>query len=160
MKRKEDVIANKIENASTFCLLTNIKPSEKASKDILQLYKGQGHVERQFSLLKEPLLAATIFLETPERIKALMTLLYFSVLMHGILRVISHIELGKEENPPRMGVEKRPLIRPTSDTMIWILDMYTVVSQKGSIRIESRDPDRTKDLPLLLKLVRFDPKFL
>ena len=160
MKRKEDVIVNKIENASTFCLLTNINPSEKASKDILQLYKGQGHVERQFSLLKEPLLAATIFLETPERIKALMTLLYFSVLMHGILRVISHIELGKEENPPRMGVEKRPLIRPTSDTMIWILDMYSVVSQKNSIRIESRDPNRTKDLPLLLKLVRFDPKFL
>lgn len=159
-ERKEDVIATEIENASTFCLLTNINPSEKTSKDILQLYKGQGHVERQFSLLKEPLLAATIFLESPERIKALMTLLYFSVLMHGILRVISHIELGKEKNPPRMGVEKRPLIRPTSDTVIWILDMYVVVSRKGSIRIESKDPDRAKDLPLLLKLVRFDPKFL
>jgi len=159
-ERKEELIATEIKNASTFCLLTNISPSEKASKDILLLYKGQGHVERQFSLLKEPLLASTIFLESPERIKALMTILYFSVLMHGILRVISHIELGKEKNPPRMGVEKRPLIRPTSDTVIWILDMYAVVSQKGSIRIESKDPDRVKDLPLLLKLVRFDPKFL
>lgn len=160
MKRKEDIIANKIESASIFCLLTNISPYEKTSKNILQLYKGQGHVERQFSLLKEPLVAATIFLETPERIKALMTLLYFSVLMHGVLRVISHIELGKEKKPPKLGVEKRPLIRPGSDTVIWILDMYTAVSQKGSIRIESKDLERANDLPLLLKLVRFDPDFL
>lgn len=36
--------------------------------------------------------------------------------------------------------------------------MYAAVSQKGSIRIQSKDPDRTKDLQLLLKLVRFDPK--
>lgn len=43
------------------------------------LYKGQGHVERQFTLLKKPLVTSTIFLETPERIKALMTLLYILV---------------------------------------------------------------------------------
>ena len=145
LRRKEDAIANEVEKASKFCLLTNINPTEKTSKDVLLLYKGQGHVERQFTLLKEPLVAATIFLETPERIKALMTLLYFSVLMHGILRVISHTELGKEATPPKLGVEKRPLIRPTSDTLIWILGIYTVVSQKGSIRIESKDPDRAKD---------------
>jgi hypothetical protein len=80
--------------------------------------------------------------------------------MHGILRVISHIELEKEDTPPKLGVEKRPLIRPTSDTVIWILDMYTAVSQKRSIRIESKDPERAKDLLLLLRLVRFDPAFL
>jgi transposase len=160
LRRKEDVIAREIENASTFCLLTNISPIEKTSEDILLLYKGQGNVERQFTLLKEPLVAATIFLETPERIEALMTILYFSVLMHGILRVISHIELEKEDTPPKLGVEKRPLIRPTSDTVIWILDMYTAVSQKRSIRIESKDPERAKDLLLLLRLVRFDPAFL
>ena len=80
--------------------------------------------------------------------------------MHGILRVISHIELEKEASPPKLGVEKRPLIRPTSDTVIWILDMYTTVYQNETIKIESKDPDRAKDLSLLLKLVRFDPVFL
>jgi transposase len=77
MERKEDVIAHEIENESTFCLLMNPNPSEKTSKDILQLYMGQDHVKRQFNLLKEPLLATTIFLETPERVKALTTLVYF-----------------------------------------------------------------------------------
>jgi len=160
ISRKEDVIAHEVEKASTFCLLTNISPEERSGKDILLLYKGQSHVERQFSLLKEPLVAATIFLETPERIKALMTMLYFSVLMHGILRVISHIELEKEKTPPRLGVENRPLIRPTSDSLMWILDMFSVVSQKGSILIESKAAERAGDLPLILKLVRFDPEFL
>ena len=28
---------------------------------------------------------------------------YFSILMHGILRVVSHIELNKEVYPPRLG---------------------------------------------------------
>ena len=89
-----------------------------------------------------------------------MTMLYFSVLMHGILRVISHIELEKEPIPPRLGVENRPLIRPTSDSLMWILDMFSVVSQKGSILIESKAAERAGDLPLILKLVRFDPEFL
>lgn len=160
ISRKEDLITHEVEKASTFCLLTNISPNEKSGKEILLLYKGQSHVERQFSLLKEPLVAATIFLESPERIKALMTILYFSVLMHGILRVISHIELEKEQTPPRFGVENRPLIRPTSDSLMWILDIFSVVSQKGSILIESKASERAGDLPLILKLVRFDPEFL
>ena len=160
ISRREDLITHEVEKASTFCLLTNISPIERSGKEILLLYKGQSHVERQFSLLKEPLVAATIFLETPERIKALMTMFYFAVLMHGILRVISHIELEKERIPPRLGAEKRPLIRPMSDTLMWILDMFAVISQKGSIIIESKSSDRAGDLPLILKLVRFDPDFL
>ena len=160
ISRREDVIVHEVEKASTFCLLTNLSPSERSGKEILLLYKGQSHVERQFSLLKEPLVAATIFLETPERIKALMTMFYFTVLMHGILRVISHIELEKERTPPKLGAEKRPLIRPMSDTLMWILDNYSVISQKGSIIIESKASDRAGDLPFVLKLVRFDPEFL
>lgn len=160
LKRKEENISDEVEKASTFCLLTNLDPTEKGSKDVLLLYKGQSHVERQFSLLKEPLIAATIFLETPERIKALMTILYFSILMHGILRVISHIELKKEANPPRLGNENRPLVRPSSDTMLSILDLFTVVSLKGTMVIESKNKRKAKELPLLLNLVRFDPKFL
>jgi transposase len=145
ISRKEDVITREVEKALTFCLLTNISAHKKSGRDILLFYKGQSHVERQFSLLKEPLIAATIFLETPERIKALMTILYFSVLMYGILRVISHIELEKEQTPPRLGVENRPLIRPTSDSLMWILDMFSVVSQKGSILIESKTSERAGD---------------
>ena len=160
IQRKEESIAKEIEKASTFCLITNIPSTEKSSREILLLYKGQSHVENQFSILKQPVMAATIFLETPERIKALMTLIYFSALMHGILRVISRIELEKEETPPRWGKERRPLIRPTSETMLWILQMFRVVMENQEMRIEAKDPEMAKWLERILKIVRFDPEFM
>ena len=126
------------------------------SRDILLHYKGQIKVEHNFMLLKKPLLAATIFLEKPERIMALMTMLYFSVLMHGVLRVIAHIELEKFEAPPKINSNNRPLIRPTSDTMIWLLSLFTVVSEESGFHIESVMPDRNAQISTLFQLTRFD----
>jgi len=117
-KRNEDKIEEKKRKSSTFALLTNVSPDDVSPKDILLHYKGQIKVENNFKLIKKPLLAATIFLEKPERIMALMTILNFSVLMHGILRVITHIELEKCKVPPKINSNNRPLIRPTSDTMV------------------------------------------
>ena len=91
-KRKEEKITYEIEKASTFCLLTNIPPHEKSSREVLLLYKGQSCVESLFSVLKRPVMASTIFLKNPKRIEALMLILYFGLLLHGILQIISHIE--------------------------------------------------------------------
>jgi len=158
--RKEGKIQNEIQNASTFCLLTNIAPSEKSSWEALLLYKGQNSVENLFSVLKQPMMAATIFLEKPERIKALMTLLYFGVLLHGILRVISHIELEKEKSPPRWGPGGRKIIRPKSETMLGILAMFTLVSIDGTMTIDANDPEMQKDFEKILRVVRFDPAYM
>jgi transposase len=132
IRRNEQKIEEKRRKSSTFALLTNISPDDISSRDILLHYKGQIKVENNFMLLKKPLLSATIFLEKPERIMALMTMLYFSVLMHGILRVVTHIELKKFETPPKINSNNRPLIRPSSDTMIWILSLFTLVPTLGS----------------------------
>ena len=157
---KEGKIENEIKKASTFSLLTNVSPSEQSSWETLLLYKKQNHVESLFSILKQPMMAETIFLEKSERIQALMTLLYFSVLLHGILRVISHIELEKEENPPRWGLDRRKIIRPTSQTMLGILAMFTLVSIDGAMTIDANHFEMRKDLGKILKVVRFDPAFL
>jgi hypothetical protein len=77
---------------------------------------GPCPVEHNFSVLKMPLLASTLFLERPERIEAMMTLLYFSVLMHGILQVISRSRIATCEEPLRLGTDNKPLIRPKSET--------------------------------------------
>jgi transposase len=160
IRRKEEEIEEEIRKKSTFSLLTPISPEEKSSREILLLYKGQNNVETQFSLLKEPVMAATIFLETPERIKALMMLIYVSVLMHGIIRVIAHIELEKEEEPPRWGYENRPLVRPTSHTILRILGTFSMVSNGKVIEIEAKEPRKAKELRKILEMVRFDPEFM
>ena len=158
--RKEEKIEEEVKKASTFCLLTNVSPREQSSRETLLLYKEQSHVESLFSVLKQPMMAETIFLEKDERIQALMTLLYFTVLLHGILRVISHIELEKEESPPRWGLNRRKIVRPTSQTMLGILAMFTLVSRDGEMVIDANHFEMRKDLGKILKVVRLDLGFL
>jgi transposase len=54
-QEKEDLITRAVEYVSAFCLLTNMSQAERSGKEILLLYNGQRDVERQFCLLKEPL---------------------------------------------------------------------------------------------------------
>ena len=129
-------------------------------REILLHYKGQNKVEHNFMLLKEPLVAATIFLEKPERIMALMTMLYFSVLMHGILRVIYHTELESLEDPPLINSNNRPLIKPNSDTVIWILSLFTMIFSEYQIHIEAKMTERIDQIGLILQLVRFDREYV
>ena len=141
----------------SFCLLTNIDPDTLGSREVLLRYKAQHKVEHNFSVLKMPLLASTLFLEKPERIEAMMTLLYFSVLMHGILQVISRTRIATCEEPPRLGTENRPLIRPKSETMLNILALYEIISKGDAVSIRSKIPERRTQLNLLLFLVDFKP---
>ena len=120
-------------------------------------YKGQHKVEHNFSVLKMPLLASTLFLEKPERIEAMMTLLYFSVLMHGILQVISRTRIAACEEPPRLGTEKKPLIRPKSETMLSILALFEIISKGDAVSMRSKMPEMRTQLNLLLFLVDFNP---
>jgi len=144
----------------SFCLLTNIDPDTLGSRDVLLRYKAQRKVEHNFSVLKEPLLASTLFLERQERIEAMMTLLYFSVLIHGILQLISRIRIAACEEAPRLGPENRPLVRPTSDTMLNILMLFEIVSKGNSVSIRSKMPERRTQLDLLLFLVDFNPTWI
>jgi transposase len=160
IERNESIIEQKKKKASTFSLLTNISVDEMRSEEILLAYKGQGKVEHNFKILKEPLMAATIFLEKDTRIAALMTLLYFSALMHGLLRVLTHIELEKLPKPPRINSNNRLLVRPTSDTMIWLLSLFTIRSNDGGYEIDSSVNERREQPALLFKLTRFNVDFI
>jgi len=153
----EALIERQRRKDETFCLLTTIEPDTIGSREVLLHYKGQINVEGMFSVLKQHLLAATLFLEKPERIEAMMTLLYFSVLMHGILQVISRIRIATCAEPPRLGPEDRPLIRPKSDTMLNILALYDLVSDGDDMSIRSKITERSSQLELLMYLVDFDP---
>ena len=141
----------------SFCLLTNIDPDTLESREILLRYKAQHKVENNFSVLKTPLLASTLFLEKPQRIEAMMTLLYFSVLMHGILQLISRTRIAACEEAPPLGPQNRPLIRPKSETMLNILALFEIISKEDAVSIRSKMPERRTQLDLILFLVDFNP---
>ena len=154
-------IGKKRRKIDSFCLLTSIPAQEMDSKAVLLHYKGQNVVESMFSLLKEPLLAATLFLEKPERIEALMTILYFSVLMHGILQLITRIRIKTCPEPPKIGPENRPLIRPKSNTVLNILENFEFTNLNGVLtNIQSKQQKRGEQLDLILYLVDFDPAMI
>jgi transposase len=157
IKSNDKKIEEQRQKIDAFCLLSSISPDKMGSKDVILLYKGQNKVESLFSLLKEPLLASTIFLELPERIEALMTLLHFSVLMHGVLQVISREKLQNLFEPPRMGPENRPLIRPKSNTILNLLEIFDVITDDGKYQIQSKQNKHKDKLNLILYLVDFDP---
>jgi len=141
----------------SFCLLTNIDPDTLESREILLRYKAQHKVENNFSVLKTPLLASTLFLEKPQRIEAMMTLLYFSVLMHGILQLISRTRIAACEEAPLLGPQNRPLIRPKSETMLNVLALFEIISKGDAVSIRSKMPERRTQLDLILFLVDFNP---
>lgn len=128
------------------------------NREVLLNYKRQNVVESMFSLLKESLLASTLFLEKPERIEALMTILYFSVLMHGILQLITRNRIEKLPAVPKIGPENRPFIRPKSNTVLNILENFEFVTFDGVLKkIRSKQKKRSDQLDLMIYLVDFDP---
>jgi transposase len=154
----EEKIERKRRKIDSFCLLTSISPKEMNNREVLINYKRQNVVESMFSLLKEPLLASTLFLEKPERIEALMTILYFSVLMHGILQLITRNRIEKLPKVPKIGPENRPLIRPKSGTVLNILENFEIVTVDGVLKkIRSKQKKRSEQLDLIMHLVDFDP---
>lgn len=151
-------IERKRRKIDSFCLITSIPPKEMNSKEVILAYKGQNVVESMFSLLKEPLLASTLFLEKPERIEALMTILYFSVLMHGILQLMVRLRVACCPEPPKIGNENRPLIRPKSSTVLSILENFEFKTLNGVLtHIRSKQQNRRDQLDLIFTLVDFDP---
>ena len=148
--QNEKKIERQRQKDESFCLLTNIDPDTLESREILLRYKAQHKVENNFSVLKTPLLASTLFLEKPQRIEAMMTLLYFSVLMHGILQLISRTRIAACEEAPPLGPQNRPLIRPKSETMLNVLALFEIISKGDAVSIRSKMPERRTQLDLIL----------
>lgn len=76
LKRKEEC----------FVLVTNVDKTASDARDILGNYKNQAVVEIQYRLLKEPCIASVIYLDTPDRIRAMVMLLGISLLIRALVQ--------------------------------------------------------------------------
>lgn len=137
-----------------FVLITNVLHISQA--DILWQYKGQQAVEIQFRLLKQPALAANIWLKKPERIEALVMLLHVSLLIRALMQYQVRERVKKMPVAPRIDFDNRRLERATSEKIISLLHGYNITSRKGQYYY-SYGGKPFESLIILLDLLGIDP---
>ena len=106
-----------LRNESCIVIISNAVEGYTDSQ-LFNIYKGQQVVENSFRLLKEPQLASVIYLKNPIRIKGLMMVLSFSLLIRAIIqfKLREGLKVYKTENngkSPKVGWNNRPLENPT-----------------------------------------------
>lgn len=137
----------------TFVLLTNVPCSDMDDKAVLKHYKQQSVVEYIFRLMKMSVMADRIYLNDPARIKALMTILYISYLVMGIIQAVSRKKVIELPEPPRIYIDDKPLKSPTAAFLITSLRHFSVVTAQGSRRIVGTAHQLRTRLPILLFLL-------
>jgi len=102
----------RLTRAGCFVMITNVPKSRMTAGEILKAYKQQYGVEKNFSFLKEPLIANDTFLKKPSRIDALAFILLLSLMIWNLiqrtLRSSSEVKRGLLED-----LNRRPTKRPT-----------------------------------------------
>jgi len=141
------------QKEESFVLITNVPETELNDGEVLRKYKSQGVVERSFSRLKRPMMADTIFLKTPGRIEALMSLVYIALLFQSIMQAMARYRAKKIPNLPKISYAKRTLENPTYDLMVHLLRPFDLISTDDSIEISCLVPEMEGRLNLILLLV-------
>jgi len=119
IERREEPIKKAEKEAGCFVLLTNA-PCEgneaMGSRGLLEAYKAQDIVERNFGFLKDDLIVNSLFLKSPARIEALGLVLVLSLMIWRLMERTMRMSL-KERETTIIGWEKRQTSRPTSFMM-------------------------------------------
>jgi len=107
-----------------YALLTNLHPTDADPAEILRRYKAQNTVEQRYAMIKGPLAAAPMFLQTNKRITALITviclaLLIFSLIEREVRRRLA--EQGQTDMTGFYAYDNRA-IRPTGQRILHALN--------------------------------------
>lgn len=141
------------QKEESFVLITNVPEMELEDGEVLRKYKSQGVVERSFSRLKRPMMADTIFLKTPGRVEALMSLVYIALLFQSIMQAMARFKAKNIPNLPKISYAKRTLENPTYDLIVHLLRPFDLISTDDSIEISCLVPEMEGRLNLILHLV-------
>lgn len=105
------------KEAGCFVLITNEMDLDRiGSRNLLEIYKGQNTIERNFGFLKDDQIVNALFLKTPSRIEALGLIFILSLLVWRLIERCMRISLKQTKTTIR-GWEKRQTSRPTSFMM-------------------------------------------
>ena len=112
-----DACLEYLQNESCIVIISNAV-EDYTDRGLFEIYKGQQVVENSFAMLKGPQLASVIYLKNPVRIKGLMMILSFALLIRAIIqfKLRKGLEEYKTDNngkPPNIGWNDKPLENPT-----------------------------------------------
>jgi len=106
--------------AGCFVLITNVPSQDKEQRwsgpKLLQLYKEQDGIEKNFGFLKDPAIVNGIFLKKPQRIEALGLILLLSLLLWRLIERSLKLYV-KETGTLLPGWKKRKTKSPTAFMM-------------------------------------------
>ena len=92
--------------------------------ELLQAYQAQQRVERGFRFLKDPLfLAASLYLKSPQRIRALMLVMTLCLLVYAALeqRIRERLQTHGQTFPHQTG---KPTANPTAR---WVFQYFVAI---------------------------------
>ena len=120
--------ACKLRRKSCFIIATNqLDDAELNDEELIRRYKqDQQKVERGFRFLKDPqFLAATLYLDKPERIMALLMIMTLSLLIYATLEYRIRTALDEEDEtfPDQLG---RPIKNPTTR---WVFQYFSGIHE-------------------------------
>ena len=121
------------QKEESFVLITNVSDEELSNREVLIKYKSQGVVERSFSRLKRPMMVDTLFLKTPKRVGALMSLVYIALLFQSIMQAIARYRMKQLPILPKIKYAKRKLENPTYELLVYLLRPFVIISTDLSI---------------------------
>jgi transposase len=140
----------------SFVLITNVTEEHTSAIEILRLYKEQKTVEDNFSVMKRPAMVDTLFLKTPKRIVALITLLSFALLIQVIIRVLVQRNLDAMEEKPGIDHNGKPLARIGLEKIVRFLGYYTVISEEGDQKCICKTKVHRLQLKTWLNMLEID----
>ena len=133
--------------AGRFILATNRVDAPEVNPDtILADYKGQQAAEGGFKLLKDPLFfTASVFLKTPERIAALVTVMALSLMVYTLAQRQVRKALA-QANETVLDQRKRPTATPTLRWIFQAFQAIHLVYLNGQYHVSNLTPERLKIL--------------
>jgi len=139
IEEKTDQITQKREEAGCFVLLTNV-PTEgemaETGEELLQAYKEQNGIERNFAFLKDPLIVNDLFLKKPERIEVLGAVLLIALLIWNLIEHSLRQYIAQNETT-LPGWDKKKTRRPTAFMMSTKFMGLTLIRVAGICRFAS-----------------------
>lgn len=146
LEEKSERVKQIQEESGCFVLLTNV-PQEgnmmETGAGLLQVYKEQYGIEKNFSFLKDPLIVNDIFLKRPERIEVLGAVLLISLMVWNLIEHTLR-QYIKESEVTLPGWDNKQTKRPTAFMMSIKFMGLQVVRVAGMCRLAAPLTDGQK----------------
>lgn len=152
IERDESAIERTERKAGCFVLISNTlrdEPGAEDSRQLLETYKNQGYVERNFGFLKDDAIVNSLFLKSPERIEALGLVLVLSLMVWRLIERTMRLSL-KQTASSVTGWDKKQTSRPTSFMMTtYFLSILVLQTPKGRMLGKPLNPIQLSYLAIL-----------